>query len=521
MNLFVAKYRDIVKGILTGFDRIVFKGSILPLMYAQGAMNFCKSHGILNKDFKSWAMEQTGQVVGSAERYAQEQCAQGIRPILSSHTRKEEIAHKRQQELNIQSGLIGVYSAIESCWSYKSQYNAQAGYPQLRRDWTKCKHLYFYYDHAQYGFMNIRLQTWFPYHIQLCFNGREWLRRSLEQEGVDFVVRGNKFFHIDDYALAQRLLERQLDTRWESMLGGFLTDVFPARQSILGPHLSYYWTLWQSEWATDFIFPSPKDIAPFRDSLLRHAFMTGTANRVMRYLDHPLKKDGTPRADMNSELISRLQEFNDGLCVRHWVDKNSVKCYSELNNLRVEMTMNHPALFHVYRHTQGQDGSEPKRFLPLRKGVADIVVRTQVSQDVNNRFMDNLVAAQCETPVRTLLDEVVKPFKKDGRRVRALDPTGKDRDLLQALRNPQYAIAGISNKALREILSQKNGYKHMTEKQRAAKMSRQLRLLRDHGLIKKMPRLKKYTITKKGRELTMALDALLAASTKQLMDIAA
>jgi len=521
MNMFVAKFRDVVKGILTGFDRIVFKGTILPLMDAKGAMSFCRAHGIRNKDFKSWAMEQTAQVVESAQCYSQTHCGQDIQAILSSKIRKEDLAHQRQRELAIASGLIGVWSAMESCWSFKARYSAQAGHPQLHRDWTKCKHLYFYFDHEQYGFMNIRLQTWFPYHIQIALNGREWLRRSLEQEGVDFVARGNKFVHIDDYALAQGLLDHQLDTRWEPMLGKFLATVFPAKRAILGPHLSYYWTLWQSEWATDLIYPSPKDLAPIMDSLLRHAFMTGTGERVLRYLDRPLKKNGTPRANMNHEVTSRLLDFHDGLRVRHWVDGNSVKCYNELNVLRVEMTMNQPGMFRVHRHPQGQGSNAPKRLLPLRKGVADIVVRTQVSQDVNNRFMDNLAAAQCETPVCALLDEVVKPLKKEGRHVRALDPTGKDRALLQALRDPAFGIAGLCNRQLREKLSGKPGYHGMTEKQLSAKLSRQLRLLRDHGLIRKMPRQKRYLMTQKGRELTTALDALLAASTKQLMSIAA
>ena len=521
MNVFVAKFRDVIKGMLTGFDRIVFKGSILPLAHAAGAMSFCLARGIRNKDFKRWAMDQTALVVDAAQRYAVEHGGRGIQPIVYSKTRKEDLAHKRQQELGKDSGLIGVWSAVESCWSYRAQYSAQAGHPLLRKEWMKCKHLYFYFDHPRYGFMNIRLQTWFPYHIQIALNGREWLRRSLEKAGADFVVRGNKFVHIDDYARAQRLLDRQLDTRWERLLQGFLADAFPAREAILGPHLSYYWTLWESEWATDLLFPSPKDIAPLADSLLRHAFMAGTADRVLRYLDRPLKRDGTPRADLDHEVTSRLQDFHDGLRVRHWVDTNSVKAYNELNVFRVEMTMNQPGMFRVHRHTQGQLRTEPKRLLPLRKGVADIAIRSQVSQDVNNRFMDHLAAARSETPLRDLLDDVVKPFTKEGRRVRALNPTGKDRALLQALDDPTWCISGLANGALRAKLSAAHGYKDKTEKQLSAKISRQLRLLRDHGLIRKLPRQKRYLVTAKGRELATAIDALLAASTKQLMDIAA
>ena len=521
MNVFVAKFREMIKGIITGFDRIVFKGSILPLAHAAGAMSFCQTHGIRNKDFKRWAMDQTALVVDSAQRYAVKHCGRGIQPIVFSKTRKEDLAHKHQQEEHIESGLIGVWSAVESCWSYRAQYSAQAGHPLLRKEWMKCKHLYFYFDHPRYGFMNVRLQTWFPYHIQIALNGREWLRRGLERAGADFVARGNKFVHIDDYGRAQRLLDHQLDTRWERMLAGFLTEVFPARKTILGPHLSYYWTLWESEWATDLIFPSPKDIAPIADALLRHAFMTGTGERVLRYLDRPLKLDGAPRADMPHEVTSRLLDFHDGLRVRHWVDTNSVKAYNELNVFRVEMTMNQPRMFRVHRHTQGELCTNPKRLLPLRKGVADIAIRSQVSQDINDRFMNNLAAAQCETPVRDLLDDVVKPFTKEGRRVRALDPTGKDRLLLQALDDPGWCISGLANRDLREKLRAATGYKGMTEKQLSAKMSRHLRLLRDHGLIRKLPRQKRYLVTTKGRELTTALDAILAASTKQLMDIAA
>ena len=111
----------------------------------------------------------------------------------------------------------------------------------------KCKHLYFYYDHERYGFMNIRLQTWFPYHVQICLNGRQWLRRGLETAAVPFIVRDNKFLDIGDYELAQRLLYDQLDTRWRLLLDDFISEVFPSQRTIIGPYLSYYWTLWQSE----------------------------------------------------------------------------------------------------------------------------------------------------------------------------------------------------------------------------------------------------------------------------------
>jgi len=521
MNTFLQKFANVVKGTLTGFDRIVFKGYILPLMNEKGVKGFCQGRRILNKDYKNWMMEQTGKVVDAAERHAQTECDSRITPILSSRTRKEEIAHKRQRERNITSGPIGVWSAVESCFSYKARYCATAGFPQLRGHWTKCKHLYFYFDHEDYGFMNIRLQTWFPYHIQVALNGREWLRRSLEKQGCEFLAKGNKFQHIADYDEAQRLLNRQLDTRWKGALEGFLPVVFPAMQEILGPHLSYYWTLWQSEWATDFVFPSPSDLAPIADSLLRHAFMTGTSTRVLRYLDRPLTKAGAPRANMKNEVMSRVLEFNDGLRVRHWVDQNSVKVYNEGNTLRVETTINQPGMFKVHRRAQGEPDSTPKRRLPLRKGVADIPLRAAVSQEINDRLMEQIATCHNETPALEVFDAVSRRLKKGKRRVRALDLLGKDRALLESLSDPAFCVSGLTNKKLREKLCDAPGYCGLSEKQLRGKVTRALRLLRDHGLIRKMPRQFRYQLTASGRELTTTLEAVLTVSTQQLMEMAA
>jgi hypothetical protein len=214
-------------------------------------------------------------------------------------------------------------------------------------------------------------------------------------------------------------------------------------------------------------------------------------------------------------------DFPDGVRARHWVDHNSVKVYNENNVLRVEMTMNQPGMFQVHRRPQGASRRTPKRRLPLRKGVADIPLRAQVSQEVNNRFMNQLATCSDQSPVQELIDSVCGARTRQGRRIRALDLTGKDRPLLQALSDPLFCVSGITNKALRGKLSHQAGYTGHTSKQLCAKISRQLRLLRDHGILRKMPRQNRYQLTTRGHQLTTTLNALLAASTQQLMEAAA
>jgi hypothetical protein len=521
MKELVARFGKAVKGVLTGFDRIVFKGTILPLAHEDGAMSFLSWRGVLNRDYKKWMLAQTAALVKAVDQYAREQSGRPIKPLSTWRTDKNELARKRQKQAGIDAGLIGVWSCLESCWSYRAHYCAEKGYPQLHRYTTQCKHLYLYFDHKDYGWMNVRLQTWFPYHIQIALNGREWLRRRLETRHVDFLRQGNKFLHVEDYALAQRYLDQQLDRQWPHLLKSFLPGAFPTMTQTLGPHLSYYWTLWQSEWATDLILEDAAELTTTMDAILRHAWITGNSTRVLRYLDRPLTKAGQPFSNCPHEVMSRALEFHDGLRIRHWVDHNSVKAYNQWNLLRIETTINQPYMFKVYRRAQGQPRNAVKKLRPLRKGVADIPLRAQVSQEVNDRFMDELSTFTNKTPLSELLAPHVRSRTKGGRRVRALDISGKDCELLQAISDPCFTVSGITNAALRKKLCSTHWGAARTDKQLSARVSRHLRLLRDHGLIRKLPNRHRYHLTDKGRQLTTALHAVLSASTEQLMQMAA
>lgn len=520
MDSFLQRFGGRIKGAITGFDRIVFKGCIRPLMFADGAMGFLRSRGVLNKGYKDWVQQQSGALVADAEALAQRTCGRGIEPIRSSLERKEALAHSRQKVCGRSEGLIGVWSCVEAGFTYRACYDARAGFPQLRREFGRHKHLYFYYDHPQYGFASVRLQTWFPYGIQIALNGREWLRRALDTHRIAYVVHGNKFLHIADYDRAQRLLAAQNDTRWAKLLESFLPEVFPAMKHTLGPRLGYYWTLWQSEWATDYIFAQPAELWPLMDGLVRHALITGCCERVLRYFGRPVDVNGQPHPMAAPEVMTRANRWHEGVRLRHWVDDNSVKVYNEHNVLRAEMTMNNPGMFRVWRPTEGNPRGAKKR-QALRKGIGDIPLRAQVAADVNRRFTQQLAAVRDETPLRELLNDFTCSFTQRGRRTRALDLTGKDRELLLALTDPRYTVCGITNRRLREVLGTSKWAAGRTQKQLSSRISRHLRLLRDHGILRKQPNQRVYLLTEKGRTVTTALAAVLAASTQQLMEKAA
>jgi len=256
VDSFFNRFKNVINGTITGFDRIVFKGYLRAITHATGAMNFLRSKKVLNKNFKDWAIEQSATIVDSASRIALSESGRPVEYLNSCNLRKEELAHQRQKERGVTAGLIGVWSCLESCTTFRARFDPVLKFPQLHLDRSRCKHLYFYFDHANYGFCSVRLQTWFPFAIQIALNGREWLRRSLDRADIGYTLHGNKLLHIENYTKAQKLFDKQIDTDWPKLLNRFLPQTFPDLARILDPAIVYYWTLWQSEWATDYIFSS-------------------------------------------------------------------------------------------------------------------------------------------------------------------------------------------------------------------------------------------------------------------------
>lgn len=520
MKQLIKSFGDSIIGVTSGLDRIVFQGMIRPIMYPEGAMSFFSRRRIMFKDAKRWVVKQTERLVNAVEEWSKRECGESITYLPSTNIRKEAEARRRQQEKNVTVGLIGVWSCVEAGGSYRLI--PAPGAPKLRYVQTRCKHLYTYLDHPDYGFMSIRMQTWFPYRIQIAVNGREWLARQLEKARIRFTRVGNKIHEVEDFSAMQPLLDEQLRTDWCSMLDSFVPIAFPTIRSALDNDLLHYsWNVWQSEWASDFLFKSRTDLDQIIDAVVRHAFIGGHPERLLRYFDRPTRNDGQVRSNSRRPLKTTVTDFDEGYRVRHWLESNSVKLYNEGNILRLETTINDPNAFRVYRRKQGAPKDADKELRPLRKGVADNTLRARVSQDVNNRFADHLATMRSGTPLRLILAHVTTQKRKRGRSVRALDPTGKDAALLTAIADPRFSVNGFRNKHLRLELADDPAFVDKTDKQRSAKVTRLLRLLRDHGVIRRLPKSRRYQLTANGRHLVIALQAALAASTEELTKIAA
>lgn len=258
MSRFIQRHVEKIIGMLNGWDRIRLRGTFRWLANVDGLKNYLYTAGVLFKDFKDYATGATEEIRQATVRTAEE----AGRPIIylpSSATRKEDLAREIAQRDGVRHGLICVLNCVEPCRSYAVRSNAKTKRLEVHHEYRKCLHHYFYYQDPVVGFMHARLQSWFPFTLHVCLNGREWLARQMDAEGIGYLRRDNCFVHVANLERAQRLLDRQLRISWTSLLNRIAKQANPAQKTIFGRHslhLDYYWSVEESEWASDVLFRS-------------------------------------------------------------------------------------------------------------------------------------------------------------------------------------------------------------------------------------------------------------------------
>jgi len=237
---------------------------------------------------------------------------------------------------------------------------------------------------------------------------------------------------------------------------------------------------------------------------------------VMRFLGHRLYRNH------EGPIVSDYLDRPEGVRVKHRAKGNSVKVYDKGGSiLRIETTINNPAAYRSYRSSESDPEGE-KSWRPMRRGVADMHRRAEVSQAANDRYAEALASLDATTPVGQLAAKVCRPVRNNGKRHRALRPfSDEDRALLEAISDGRYAAEGFCN---RDLAARLYPARRATPAERArcgSKVSYRLRLLRAHGLIRKSPSRRRYHMTTKGRQIATTLLQSQHVTLQQLNAVAA
>lgn len=503
-HAFLRKHQEQILGVLSCFDRVIIRGH-LP-MAGPGYFStwlYSKQISVKNEPPDGWCTfkEAAPRLAESLKAHAQAMAAAAGRPYqpLTSAQDMETNARAMAERDGITDGLVCIHSVKETGRTFRVRWSDQG--PWVGPDLRVCSHLYYYLMDREFGLMHVKIQTWFPFTVQVYVNGHEWLARKLDREGIGYRKVDNAFVWIEDVKRAQRCADRFARRDWPKLLHRLAARVNPLLADWLAGQ-NYYWVLDQVEYSTDVLFRERGTLESLRAKLYEHAFLCFGAEQLMGFLGRKY------RETFRGEITTRWHRREPGAAVKHWIKGNALKMYDKDGLvLRIETVINRPREFFVNRHRCEHDRRTRRGWYPMNKGVANLYRYAEVSRAANARYLEALAVVADLGVGQRELERRCEPVEYQGRNRRALQPLSRaDQALFAAALRGEHAIRGFRNRELALHLFGEAPTDPAERRRRCGRVCRLIGLLRAHGLIAKIPRSRRYRVTSSGqRFMTTAL----------------
>ena len=472
-----------IEGVLGCFDRMLIFGTLPRICFAGGMTSFLYERQIRIFDYPKFAEPYRNRIRENAEKMAAEAGIE-IEFIRKRNFRKEDRVKGILANRGEQTGLVCIFSAMEPCSTYKPWHNKQTGKTYLVPDDGKCLHYYFYFVDEQLGLCHVRVPTWLPCRLQIYFNGHNWLAGQLRKLGIDYRMADNAFTQIADWQRAQHISNGWEAKRIHARLNNLARLCCPIYKDFA---TGYHWSVDQCEYATDIVFRKQADLQAIYDNLARTAIHTVKPDNIATFLGRKLSKQ------FEGEMGNRFNIRIEGTRIKHTMGPVSIKLYDKFGLiLRIETTVNNLTFFKHYREVEHRDGSRETKWASMQKTIYSLPALRELLEAANRRYLEFLSAIEDPRAGRNKLDKLSQPVEQEGRRYSGFNLfDADDENLLCAIVRGEFNISGLQNKTLRRHLSERS----------SSQVSRLLKRLRTHGLVKKVGHTYKYYVTAFGKEV--------------------
>ena len=476
-------YADKIVGALSCFDRIIITGSVVDIAYAEAMAKTLRISGVRLFDYTQFTEPLRDEVRANAERLAAEN-ELTIDYIAKKNFRKEERVKAILKERGDRPGLVHIFSAMESCPSFRPWHDKKTGQTFLKWREAKCLHYYFYFIDEDLGLCYLRVPTWAPFRLQFYFNGHSWLARQLDKKGIGYTLHDNAFLGLDDFAKAQAIVDRFDVKKLHRRLDQYARKLCPVVEQFRS---GIHWSLMQLEYATDIVFRTREDLQLLYEPLVRTVIHAVKADNVATFLGRKL--DPRFAGEAGNDFHTRLE----GTRVRHYLGPAALKMYDKHGSvLRIETTVNDVTFFKHHRKVEHRDGTRSMDLAPVRKTIHSLGVMAELLRASNRRYLEFLSALDLPGVGIRQVQKVARPVREDERNFPGFNLFhGEDLDLFLALVRGEFTISGFRNRHLQPLLDKTGG-----------RVSRLLKRLRLHGIVKKIGRSYKYYLTNFGQNVT-------------------
>ena len=485
MATLVERYADRILGVISCYDRVIVRGRICGFDYAKGMESYLRARKVRLFDFPNFAMPYREAIRENAEELAR---THGIEVQFIRHhdERKEQLVAGILDKRGEEPGLVAILSAMETCNSYKARFDKKTGRTSLRPERARCLHYYFYFIDEALGLCFLRIPTWCPFTAQAYFNGHNLLAAKLRKEGIACRMLDNAFTHIDDWEAAQKLADESDSRLLHTKLDHYARMFCPALEAL---GVTYQWHLAQVEYATDLVFRKQADLGPIFETIVRTAVHAVKPAQIATFLGRKNKLCSNNTEELGNDFDTRIL----GTRIKHRMGPTSIKTYDKAGIiLRIETTTNDPSWFKHYRTVAHRDGTTSHELAPLKKSIYSLHDLRQLAVAANRRYLEFLSSIDDRTVAIETVRRVSEKVHQAGRTYSGFNFfSEQDVKLFEIILRGEHTIQGFRNSDLREHLPDKS----------PGQISRMLKRLRSHGLIKKVGLTYKYYVTGPGRTL--------------------
>ena len=375
--------------------------------------------------------------------------------------------------------MVFVGKAQEKCTVYRTQkrHNPKknTSYAWIVKSTALVNNYYFYCVDQNFGPFFLKFCSYFPYNAKLCRNGHEYAKRQLERAGIQYQALDHGIQSCADPKRLQSISDSLSAENIDALLRKWLRRLphpFPARDRQAG--YRYQISILQIELSLTQVWDRPVSGRIFFEDVIRENLDIGRPKQVQLIFDRGVSKS-TPGS-------FRTRVITDGVIPSMHIDYKGTRIkqyHKEGQALRTETTIHNTKDFYI--------GKSLRNFSALR----------QIGFAANRRLLDIETITHDSILAEETFQQLNRPRIVDDQRVSALrfaDP------MVQAVWNALLVFdllpAGFSNRELRINLASLLG--QSAESFTQGRMTYQLRRLRLHGLIERIPKSHRYRLTSFG-----------------------
>jgi len=486
---FAEKYANDIQGTLDCFDRVVIKGTIRILATDAMVNRYMSDEDISPSAFTTFAKDLRGELKQHIEKFALENKIPIIHISSPKKFNKEAEIQKIIDKKQITEGYVAILTATELGSSYKCEvYKSQKH--RVKQSSSPCLHYYIYFIDRTLGLTYLRIQTYIPLGLQVYFNGHNYLAAKMRKHGIGFSMLDNGFTYIEDYQRAQKLADDIKAEKLHKILDAFAERFIPFLQR---KRWEYHWTLMQVEYSTDVIFHEAKRVEQIYEELSHRSILCIKPSQVAAYFETSYTMHTKRRVSNRMENGIEENGQTSTTRVKHQKGANSIKMYNKpIRILRIETTVNKPQELRSKRSVKHRDGTTSNQVAYLSKSIYSIYLIRQISHTANKRYLETLACFDDNSKGSNKLESIANAVYHNHRSYAGFNICKKsDLRLIRVIDRGEFAIGGIRNKDIRSLLPDLS----------SSTVSRILRRMRDHQLIRKIAHGYRYVLTDIGRVL--------------------